>query len=294
MSARRPQLLATAVAVVLAAGTLAATAPAPASAAPATTTYTCSFPELGEVDVPLTVDVTNLPARLPVAVPVSAATWDVRANLHLDDLTTSYLLGHTNDIIAKVQGLETLLGDKPVPLDISSAVEALPVAEALDVPMAGTNREFTPKFWADDLPVELPEAFVLDLYDGEGAPLFSVECEWWDGDLGVIGEVSVVKQSASMTRKLVKKPVKTTKRAKVRVAVTSETTEAAQGEVMAALGERNLAVGDLTDGHLTLKLPRLPAGKHRVTLTYLGSKFVDKTTRMVTVKVVAPRPVTSN
>lgn len=44
-------------------------------------------------------------------------------------------------------------------------------------------------------------------------------------------------------------------------------------------------MGDLTDGHLTLKLPRLPVGKHRVTLTYLGSKFADKTTRMVTVKV---------
>lgn len=44
-------------------------------------------------------------------------------------------------------------------------------------------------------------------------------------------------------------------------------------------------MGDRTDGHLTLKLPRLPVGKHRVTLTYLGSKFADKTTRMVTVKV---------
>jgi hypothetical protein len=290
MSARRPQLLATAAATAaMAAATLTVTAPAPASAAPATTTYECSIPDLGDVDVPVTVDVTNLPTRLPVAVAVPAATWDVRANLRFDELTTAYLASRTDDVIAEIGDLGPLLGDKAVPVALASGVAAVPLAAGLDVPMVGTNGEFTPRYWADDLPLELPEAFTLDLYDGDHALLFSVDCEWWEGDLGVVGEISVVKQTSSMTRKLLKKPVKSTKRAKLLVTVTSETTEAAQGEVMATLGERNLVVGALTDGRITLKLPRLAVGKHRVTLTYLGSKLVDKTTRMVTVKVVAPK-----
>lgn len=287
MSVRRT-MLATAVSTAVAVSALAVAAPAPASAKPATTTYECTFPELEEVDVPLTVDVTNLPGKLPVGVPVPASAWAARATLRLDDLTTAYLLGHTNDIIAKVSGLPTTLDGRPVPLDVASGVEVLPVAEPLDVPMAGTNREFTPKAVGDDLPLALPDSFTLDLYDGEGAPLFSVECEWWDGDLEVVGAVSVVKQTAAMTRQLVKKPVKTSKRAKVRVSVLSQAGQAATGEVRAMIGGRTLVVRELTDGRVTLRLPRLRAGKHRVTLTYLGSKLVDKTTRNVTVKVVRP------
>ncbi|WP_460714806.1 hypothetical protein [Nocardioides dilutus] len=295
MSARRtPQRLVAATAIVVAAaGMPVLTAPAPASAAPATTTYLCTFPELGDVDVPLTVNVSNLPVELPVAVPVAAGLWNVVATLHLDDLTTAYLVGHTNAIRAEVDALGPLLGDKAVPIAIASATEALPVADPLDVPMTGTNAEFTPKFWADDLPLELPEAFTLDLADGAGAPLFSVDCEWGDGDLGVIGTIDVVKQSATMTRKLLKKPVKTTKRAKVLVTVLTQTGASAPGQVIAALGARNLAVGELVDGRVKLRLPKLAAGKHRVTLTYLGSKFVDKTVRNVTVKVVRPPTRTS-
>jgi hypothetical protein len=289
MSERRTtRLLASAVAGAVAAGTLAAMASVPASAQPATTTYVCTFPELGEVEVPLTVDVVNMPAELPVGVPVPANLWDVRASLHLDEMVTSYLIGHTNAIIAEVDSLGLLLADRPVPSGLLSGVEPLPVAEPLDVPMAGRNGEFTPKFWADNLPLELPEVFRLDLADGEGAPLFDVVCEWGDGDLGRIGTIDVVKQSASITRKLLKKPVKTTKRAKILVTVLTQTGEAAPGQVMAALGPRNLAVGELVDGRLTLKLPRLRAGKHKVTLSYLGGKFVEKTVRNVTVKVVRP------
>lgn len=287
---RTPQRLVAATALlVAAAGTPVLTAAAPATGAPATTAYLCTFPEVGEVDVGLTVDVPNLPAELPVAVPVAAGTWDVVATLHLDDLTTSYLVGHTNAIRAEVDALGPLLGDKAVPVAIASGTEALPVAEPLDVPMTGANAEFTPKFWADDLPLELPEVFTLDLADGTGAPLFSVDCEWGDGDLGLVGTVDVVKQSASMTRRLVRKPVPTTKRAKVLVTVLTQTGASAPGQVLAALGARNLVVGELVDGRVKLKLPKLPAGKHRVTLTYLGGKFVDKTVRNVTVKVVRPR-----
>jgi hypothetical protein len=54
------------------------------------------------------------------------------------------------------------------------------------------------------------------------------------------------------------------------------------------LGDRTLATRELSDGRVTLKLPRLLAGKHRVTLTYQGTKLVDRTTRNVTVKVVKP------
>ena len=288
MSVRRTQVIAPAVATVVAAGLLSAVATVPAAAEPTTTTYSCTFPELDEVDVPVTVDVTNLPRKLPVGIPLEAGDWDVRATVHFDDLTTAYLLGHTHDVIVEVKGFETLLGERSVVLDAASGVEVLPVAEPLDVPMAGGNRELTPKTLEEDVPLELPEAFTLDLYDGDHAPLFSVECEWWDGDLGVIGTVSVVKQTSSMTRKLLTKPVKTTKRAKIQVEVLTQEGVGATGQVVAMLGDRTLATRELSDGRVTLKLPRLQAGKHRVTLTYQGTKVVDRTTRNVTVKVVRP------
>jgi hypothetical protein len=287
---RTSRLLAATVAgVVAAVGVPALTGQAPASAQPATTTYLCTFPEMGEVEVPLTVNVANLPAELPVGIPVPANGWDVRATLHLDDLTTSYLIGHTNAITAVITGLEPVLGDKPVPVTLASGVEVLPVAEPLDVPMAGTNSAFTPRPSAEPLPLELPKLFTIDLGDGTGVPLFSVACVWdADSDLGVIGTVSVVKQAASMARKLLRKPVKTTKRAKVRVTVVSQTGGAAPGQVTASLGGRRLALGELTDGRVVLKLARLRAGKHRVSLRYLGSRNVAGTVRKVTVKVVRP------
>lgn len=289
MSVRRAsRLLVTVAAAAVVAGTVVVTTHAPASAQPATTTYLCTFPELGEVEVPLTVNVTNLPAELPVGIPVPASKWVVRASVHLDDLTTSYLLGHTNAIRTEIDALGAVLGDKPIPVAVASETEALPVAEPLDVPMTGTNGDFTPKSLADDLPLELPEAFTLDLADGDGAPLFSVDCEWGDGDLGIIGTVDLVKQSASMTRTLRKNPVKTTKRATLLVTVLTQTGAGAPGEVTAAIGGRNLAVGELTDGRVTLRLPKLRAGKHRVTLSYAGSRNVAKTVRNITVQVVRP------
>lgn len=291
MLVRRSQVSAAVVATV-AAGLLVV-APAPVSAAPATTTYACTFPELEEVDVLLTVDVTNLPGRLPVGVAVPAGTWDVRATLHLDDLTTGYLIGHTHDITARIGGFEPLLGEQPVLVDLASGVEALPVAEPLGVPMTGTNRAFTPRAGDEAVPLELPELFTLDLAREDGTPLFVVECEWWDGDLGVVGTVSVVKQSAVMTRRLVKNPVRTTRRAKVVVSVVSESGQPATGEVRVMLGSRTLATKELTDGRVTLRLPRLKAGKHRLTLTYPGSRSVEKTMRNVTLKVVRPTARTS-
>ena len=285
-------LLCAATTSALAAGTLALGVSAPAGAAPATTSYLCYFEELqdaDDVEVPLTVDVTNLPTRLPVGVPVKAGAWNVSANLVLNEVTTTYLLTRSTEISVKIEPLDLLFGDKETPVGLASAVQSVPLAQPLNVPLTGTNSEFTPKFWADDLPLEMPEALTLDFYDRAGALLLSADCDWGDGDIGVIGEVSVVKQTASLTRKLLTKPVKQNKRAKVLVTVESETGEAAPGEVMAMLGGRNLVVGELQDGRVTLKLPKLPVGKHKVTLSYLGAKYVDKAERSITVKVVAPR-----
>ena len=287
---RRSRLAVTSVATaVVATGLLLGTAGPSASAATPTTLYSCTFPELDEVEVPLALDVTNLPATLPVGVPVPAGQWDVAATLRLDDLTTSFLVGQgTNAIRARIGHAELMLGDEPLLVDLASGVEALPLAEPLDVPMTGGNSAFTPRSWADDVPLEMPGQFTLDLADAAGSPLVSAECEWRDGGLGVVGDVSVVKQSASMSRKVLTKPVRPSKRAKVRVAVVSQTGRGAPGEVLASVRGRSVAVGTLADGQVVLRLPKLAAGKHRVTLRYLGSRFVDKTSRTVTVKVVEP------
>ena len=53
-------------------------------------------------------------------------------------------------------------------------------------------------------------------------------------------------------------------------------------------GRPDLGTGTLQHGAARLRLGRLPVGKHRVTLTYQGSKTVAKTMKKVTVEVVRP------
>jgi hypothetical protein len=217
---------------------------------------------------------------------VPAGAWDVTATMHLDELTTAYLLTYSTDVVFSSEDPELWFYDRSVLVPLASGVETVPIASSLDVPMAGTNDAFTPRT-SGDLDLELPEWFTLDVSDGAGEYLFTVDCEVAEDELGVIGTVSVAKQASSLSRKLLTKPVKATKRAKVLVTVLSESGDSPTGEVMASLGSRNLVVADLEDGQVTLKLPRLPVGKHKVTLSYLGTKSVAKSSRNVTVKVVA-------
>jgi hypothetical protein len=285
MSARRTSrlLVTTLTTAALATTGLATVGAAPAVAAPSEGSYLCTFPLFDELDVPLSLDVPDLPAELPVGIPVPAGEWDIEGALVLPDFVLTLLAG-TLGVSGRTQGLDLLFGPDVVPVDLVSPLDSLPAADDIDMPLSGGNREFVPsRVGAQDL--VLPDTFDLDVLDGLGVPLLDVSCEW-DGDDGPIGTVDVVKQTSSMSAQVVKKRVKDGKKPKVRVSVLDQLDQGATGDVVATLDGKNVGSGTLRNGTTRLMLVPLSLGKHRVTLTYKGTKTVAQATKTVVVKVV--------
>ena len=282
-------LVSAAVATALASAGLAAATTAPAAADPAESLYLCDLGGIfGEFEVALTVDVVDLPARLPVGVPVPAGSWDVEASSALPDLLVAVLIGLTGSITGATHGLALRLDDgSAAPVDLTSALEALPVAEPLDLPLSGTNREFVPGD-VGEMALRLPHSYDLGLTSALGVPLFSAFCELEDAGAAEVGTVDVVKQTPSMTGKVLTRSVRSTRHAKVLVTVLNQLAKGANGSVVATLDGRTIGSGTLEHGAARLRLGRLPVGKHRVTLTYEGSRTVAKSMKKVTVKVVRP------
>ena len=291
--ARRRRAAGAAVAAALVASGLAAVAVVaapPATGVPATNTYLCEIGAIDEYDVPLTVDVLGLPDRVPVGVPVPGG-WTVQATMELPDLLVEDLRADTSSIAGVTDELDLYLADwSPVPAALTSAVVALPAADGgLTLALSGTTGSFTPRDVGTG-EVTMPDTFVLDLTGDAGAPLESAYCEIDDPDPGVIGTVEVVKQTSSVTGSAVRKPVEVGKRARVLVSVRDQSGNVATGYVVATLAGRTVGGGTLRNGTARLRLVRLPVGRHRVTLTYNGTKRVERSATKVTVKVVERRP----
>ena len=285
MSARRTsRLLVTSLTTAALATTgLATVGAAPATAAPSGGSYLCEFPLFDELDVPLSLDVPDLPAELPVGIPVPAGEWDVEGALVLPDFVLTLLAG-TLGVSGATHDLNLLFGPDEVPIDLTSPLDSLPAADDIDMPLSGGNRAFVPtRVGPQDL--LLSDTFDLAVLDVLGVALLDVSCEW-DGDDGPIGTVDVVKQTSSMKAQVAKKRVKDGKKAKVLVSVLDQLDHGATGDVVATLDGRNVGSGTLKNGATKLKLAPMSLGKHRVTLTYKGSKTVAQATKTVVVKVV--------
>lgn len=265
---------------------LVAMSAAPAAAEPVEATYTCTFPLFDELDVTLTLDVPELPAELPVGIPVPDGTWDVEGLLALPDLVLTLLLS-TVGVSGTTDGLELLFGEDLVPVDLAAPLGELPLLGDIELPLDGANREFVPTQVGRQA-VALPDTFVLHLLDDLGVGALDVSCEFWDEN-SEIGTVDVVKQRSTLNAQVLKKPIKVGKRAKVLVSVLNQLNRGAAGEVVATVGGKKVGSGVLTKGTAKLRIPGLPVGKHRVKLTYSGTETVAKAVKTVTVKVVKRR-----
>ena len=185
--------------------------------------------------------------------------------------------------------LDLLLDESPVPLDLTSALEALPVAEPLDLPMSGVEpgvRPGRPRRAGAD-PAGRPTTSISpapSAYRCSRRP-----ASWSDDEAAEIGTIDVVKQTSSMTGKVLKRPVRST----------TPPPGAGQRAEPARQGcerrrRRHAGRPDPRGRAPSSRVRRgsgsaeLPVGKHRVTLTYQGSKTVAKTMKKVTVRVVGP------
>jgi hypothetical protein len=288
MSARRTSrlLVSTLTTAALTATGLATLTAAPAAAAPAAGTYDCTFPLFDELEVPLTLEIPELPAQLPAGIPVPAGDWDVEGVLVLPDLVLTLLAGVLG-ISSRTDELELMLGTEAVPVDLTSPLDSLPLGD-IDLPMSGGNQEFVP-MRTGTWDLSLPESFDLVVLDVLGITLLDVSCELWSEETGGLGSVEVVKQRSSLNARVIKKPVQLGKRPKVLVSVLNQTNRGASGDVVATLSGTTVGRGTLKQGTAKLRLTRLPVGRHKVKLTYLGDKTVAKSVKTVTVRVVRKR-----
>ena len=139
-------LVSAAVATALASAGLVTVTTAPAAADPAAepSTSATSAGSSGTSRCRSPSTWSTFPRGSRSACPCRTAAWDVEASFALPDLLVAILIGLTGSITAATDELDLLLDGSPVPVDLTSALEALPVAEPLDLPMSGSNREFVP------------------------------------------------------------------------------------------------------------------------------------------------------
>lgn len=94
----------------------------------------------------------------------------------------------------------------------------------------------------------------------------------------------VAKAKATVRASLAKKRIKTSQRAAVRVRVAAPAQ--ANGKVLVKVKGRVVADGTVRNGRLTVRLPKLKAGKHRLVISYLGNDRVGARNTAVTLRVV--------
>lgn len=280
-----------ALAVTLTAGLLvAATGPA-ATAGSGSTTYTCTFPVLGAVSVPVLTTVPDLPAT-PAGAPTPAGSldpdfvFDVTNLVSVLNLVTSPSasgmtlgLGDTANILLEGFAFGSVSGTS-LPASATSggfAAPAVPGAYDLSMPDAFTFTGFLPGVPAPT-PVSAP--CVTD------AP-------------ALLGALTVLPVEGpglipSTTEALVaKKRIVQGRRAAVTattVAGMDPLTSPASGEVVVSKGKRVIGSKLLEDGTTTIRTKRFrKPGRYRLTVRYLGDAMTSPSSDKVVVRVVRRR-----
>ena len=252
------------------------------------TTYDCDLGDpYGSFEVPFEVDVYEVPAKLPVGVPVDDE-WDLENDLTLDELLVAMLYPEATSVSAVADDLGLGFGDSAVPVDLASGPEVLPIGDSVELLLEGSNDEFVPTRMGKQT-LSLPTSFRLTLLDEDDEVLYSPTCTLSDPDDDLtLGTVDVVKQKPTIKGSAVKKTFTKGKRPKVLVSVLNQLDEGAAGDVVATWRGKTVGRRSLKNGSAKLRLTKLPVGTWTVTLAYQGSQTVAAAMKKVTVKVVRP------
>lgn len=254
----------------LAVGTVASLgAITPAGAA--NTTYTCTLPIMGAVDLPVSTP-SPLPAEMLPGEVVPAHAEQVRVTLPDNVVGGLKFLGYSS-VSGTVTDTAYTVGSGTLPLTGLTAPDtALPAAGSLTLPMTGQAGAFTAPTTLGSLPVSLPSTFTF-IPATPGGPIASVPCVLKTGTSSLLGTSNVVaKYSSKTVAKLKNAPITTAKHAKIGVKVVNGNGAAAAGTVVAKEGTKTLAKGTLgSTGKKTLVLPLLKKGFHKIVVKYKGN-----------------------
>jgi hypothetical protein len=283
---------ATVAAAALAAGALTGLAGTSAYAASGTSAYTCTFPVLGALPVPMTATIPDLPT-LPAGTPIRA-----------DSVSMDMVLGVPDALAAVLPSLSGLgISDMSldgVPGGIPIKSSTLGSYSAIDhsMPATAKNDAFTLPA-PGTYPLSMPSSFDL-IGTFSGSPI-AVPCTT-DTPAG-LGTLTTTEAPAApgdsiTTAKVAKRKIVKGKRAKVITTVAAVTPlplpvpVPAQGEVRIKDRRKTVGTGSLdpTTGAVTIKTLRLKRlGRHVLKVRYLGSDLLNSSLDKVVVKVVKRR-----
>ena len=282
------RVAATGAVTALAAGALVAVTAATADAAePVTgdTTYTCTFPVIGEQQVPVTTEVPDISAYnnvLPAGAYVPAGVLSANYTFHAPAALAA-LLGNPAVTDPGVSDMTMQLGSVAVPVsgfafDLASATPN--DSGGIDVPASGSNPIFQLPA-AGTAGLSMPSAFTF--VANVGGLAVSAPCSTdTPAELGAL-EIPLGATATNLKASAAKvKPGKSVKLS----ATSSGPAVTPTGQVVFKDGDKTLATKNLnSDGVASFKVKHLKKGKHKFTATYLGDTFNDtSTSKTVVVK----------
>jgi hypothetical protein len=274
------------VATALAAGALVGASSTAANAAfEATSTYTCNVAG-NDVPMPMTVSVPILPPTANAGTTIPGNLLDVSTALTIPAAVASQL-GTLGVNGGKVDNFAMLVGDQgtaPAPLTVTGFAPGTD-AGSLVATATGKNALFTlPKAGTYD--ISLPKSFTFVPSTAAGPLPFSVPCT--TDAPAKLSSVTLAK-NGSVTDATGKSKVAKGKSAKVTSVVSSinDGTPAPSGKIVAKMGKKTVGTGKLNDaGKAVMKLAKMPVGKHKITVKYLGDDYTDASQDVLNIKVV--------
>lgn len=275
-----PRLVATGAAAALAAATLVGATTTTAHAAAVTNSYSCSNSALGLG--PWTVGLLSDAPILDNFTQGIGAGFDVGAGLV--ELTNTFTIpksAHDTLVGAGVEDLAfTDFAGSFGTTDVNVVGMTAKVSEMTDngndtwsFNSNGTNAAFEVPA-AGTYPVVSPEAFTM--LATLGANQVPVSCTLTpDTTAGSYATIEVVKNASTTSGTPVKKTLKTTKVAKMKVTVaTGPGNQIPTGKVIVKEGTKKLGSASLNDlGKATVAMGKLAKGKHKVKVVYKGDGY---------------------
>lgn len=259
------------IATVLAmAGLVAVTGPV-ASAASGDTTYTCDFGPLGQLPVPVSTTVPDLP-DMPAGAPIPAGSLDP------DFVFGTSSIGGVLALVSdpSVTGMAFDVGGQSVPLQGF----AFGVPTGASLPASASSGAFTAPATAGEHDVTMPDSFTFTgLLPGAlpGLPSTTVAAPCLTDAPDVLGALTVLEGEPGMSDStteatLAKKRIFKGRKAKVTATVTQSPIPApGMGEVVVKKRKRTIGTGTLESGSVTIRTRAFKKpGRYTLKVKYLG------------------------
>jgi hypothetical protein len=273
------------IASALAAGALVGASTTAANAAfEGTSTYTCNVAGT-PVPMPMTASVPILPPTANAGMIIPPNLLDVSTALTIPAAVASQLgtLGVTGGTVNDFAMLIGDAGSAPAPLTVTGFAAGTEVG-SLIATATGKNSQFSLPA-AGTYDITLPKTFTFTPTTAAGPLPFTVPCTT---DAPAKLSSVVLNKNGSITDATAPAKIRKGTTAKVTSVVSSvnDFTPAPTGKIVAKLGTKTVGTGTVKAGKAVMKVAKLPVGKDKLKIKYLGDSYTAPSGDTVVIKVV--------